>query len=111
MNVNKAIHVQGEEYLQRLTRYVVLNPVRASNTPVPDSIGTEGGIRERGRSVALGEWINPPVLVARQLCCNRRFLDGRSGLRRLHVWLHTHRQDDNAQLPHSKLDTERRAGP
>jgi putative transposase len=31
----KAIHVQGEEYLQRLARYVVLNPVRANMVETP----------------------------------------------------------------------------
>jgi REP element-mobilizing transposase RayT len=32
----KAIHVQSEEYLQRLSRYVVLNPVRANMAAQPE---------------------------------------------------------------------------
>ena len=32
----KAIHVQSEEYLQRVVRYVVLNPVRANMVALPE---------------------------------------------------------------------------
>ena len=58
----KAIHVQGEEYLQRLARYVVLNPVRANMVGSPgeyrwSSYRATAGIEEAPEWLATAELV------------------------------------------------------
>ena len=58
----KGIHVQGEEYLQRLARYVVLNPVRAKMAEAPgeyrwSSYLATAGLEDRPKWLAVEQLI------------------------------------------------------